>query len=162
MKRFISILTASLAVCASAAANDGVEAFTPEGMERARDEFQYSPVVRAGDYIFLAGVVAGVPPKKNGEPAEITPESLEAAYDRAFARIAAILEAAGADWSDVVEMTTFHTDLRGQGGAFMAAKKRYVSEPYPAWTAIDIDRLWPDAGLTEIKVVAYKPRQTSG
>jgi enamine deaminase RidA (YjgF/YER057c/UK114 family) len=35
-------------------------------------------------------------------------------------------------------------------------KHRYVHAPYPAWTAIDVDRLLPDKGLTEIKIVAVK------
>ncbi|MGF1456223.1 MAG: hypothetical protein ACFB6R_12720 [Alphaproteobacteria bacterium] len=34
---------------------------------------------------------------------------------------------------------------------------RDVEAPFPAWTAIDIDRLYPDGGLVEIKVVAHVP-----
>jgi hypothetical protein len=38
--------------------------------------------------------------------------------------------------------------------AFMAVKDRFVTEPYPAWTAVDIDRLYSDNAVAEIKVVA--------
>ena len=62
---------------------------------------------------------------------------------------------AGVDWSAVVDMTTFHTDLPAQIDLFFQVRDRYVSQPYPAWTAIDIDRLYPDRGLVEIDVTAY-------
>jgi hypothetical protein len=42
--------------------------------------------------------------------------------------------------------------------AIVAAHKRYVKPPYPAWTAIDVDRLIPERGITEIKIVAKRPQ----
>jgi len=33
-------------------------------------------------------------------------------------------------------------------------KKNYVKPPFPAWTAIQVSRLIPPNGITEIKVVA--------
>ena len=53
-------------------------------------------------------------------------------------------------------MTTFHTDLPSQMEGFKKVKHRYIREPFPAWTAIDIDRLMPDTGLVEIKLVARR------
>jgi enamine deaminase RidA (YjgF/YER057c/UK114 family) len=69
----------------------------------------------------------------------------------------AVLERAGSSWDDVLEMTTYHTDLPTQIEGFRAVKDRYVKAPFPAWTAVDIDRLVPDGGLVEIKVVAKVP-----
>ena len=66
-----------------------------------------------------------------------------------------VLEASGADFSQVVEMTTFHTELIHQVGPFTASKDKYLKAPYPAWTAIDVDRLYPERGLVEIKLIAY-------
>jgi enamine deaminase RidA (YjgF/YER057c/UK114 family) len=107
--------------------------------------------VRAGDYVFLSGVVAGMRPDQSGETA------MEQSFDRAFRNVATVLRAAGADWDDVVEMTTYHTDLPAQFDVFARVKDRYVGEPYPAWTAIDVDRLLPDRGIVEIRVIAYAP-----
>jgi enamine deaminase RidA (YjgF/YER057c/UK114 family) len=42
--------------------------------------------------------------------------------------------------------------------AFRTVKDRYVKAPFPTWTAIDVDRLIPDNGLVEIKVIAQKKR----
>jgi enamine deaminase RidA (YjgF/YER057c/UK114 family) len=55
-------------------------------------------------------------------------------------------------------MTTYHTDLPSQLDPFVKVKARYVTAPYPTWTAIDIDRLVPDGGLVEIKVIARKAK----
>ncbi|HVK80336.1 MAG TPA: RidA family protein [Verrucomicrobiae bacterium] len=125
------------------------QTIVPENQRRAYDDYHYAPAVRAGDYVFLSGVVAGLAP---GET------DVEAAYDRAFRVVGATLREAGADWSNVVEMTTYHTDLPAQFEAFSRVKDRHVAAPYPAWTAIDVDRLLPDTGLVEIRVIAYAPR----
>lgn len=128
------------------------ETIVPDGWRSTYDEYHYAPAVRAGDFVFVSGVVAGPAPGATGDAA------LEAGYDRVFRTIAAILAEADADWTDVVEMTTYHTDLPTQFPIFSRVKDRYVPEPYPAWTAIDVDRLLPDGGVTEVRVTAYAPR----
>src|SRR5689334_17306587 len=75
------------------------------------DDWGFSDAIVVGDTIYLSGVVAGL---HEGET------SLEPAYTRAFERIGAILRHAGASWDDVVEMTTFHTDLTTQMPAIVA------------------------------------------
>lgn len=144
----------ALAVFASPALAEPPEPIVPKGLEWQVKEYGFSPAVRAGDFIFVSGVVAGV-----AKDTEATPEALEAGYERAFDRLGEILAAAGADWSDVVEMTTYHTELTAQFQAISRTKNRRISEPYPAWTAIDVDRLLPDNGVTEIRLTVYKPRR---
>ncbi len=112
---------------------------------RLEQEWGFSDALVVGDTVYLSGVVAGV---RDGET------DLQAAYTRAFDRIGAILERAGASWDDVVDLTTFHTDLTTQMPAIVAVKNRYLKPPFPAWTAIQVARLIPNAGITEIKVVA--------
>ena len=80
----------------------------------------------------------------------------EAAYDRAWKILGDVLERSGSSFDGVIELTTFHTDLPSQMDSFVKVKHRYIREPYPAWTAIDIDRLVPDNGLVEIKLVARR------
>ncbi|MFL6745524.1 MAG: Rid family hydrolase, partial [Sphingomicrobium sp.] len=76
-----------------------------------------------------------------------------------FARIGAILKRSGAGWDDVVDITSFHSDLTTQMPAIVAVKNKYVAGPPPAWTAIEVARLIPDRGITEIKIVARLPRR---
>lgn len=105
----------------------------------------YGDAVITGDTIYLSGVVAGLRDQN---------DTLDAAYVRAFERMGAILKRAGSSWDDVVDMTSFHTDLTTQFPAMVAVKNRYVKAPPLAWTAIEISRLIPDRGVTEIKIVA--------
>jgi enamine deaminase RidA (YjgF/YER057c/UK114 family) len=111
-------------------------------------EWGYADAVITGDTIYLSGVVAGL---RDGET------DMEVAYSRAFERIGEILRRAGASWDDVVDITSFHTDVTAQMPAIVAVKNRYVKAPFPAWTAIQVTRLIPPNGLTEIKVVAKLP-----
>ncbi len=107
----------------------------------------FADAVIAGDMIYLSGVVASVNPEETG---------LTEAYERAFVRISKTLERAGVSWDDVVDLTTFHTDLAGQINEFAEVKNRYIKAPFPAWTAIGISTLFEPAGVTEIKIVARK------
>ncbi|MEL7487777.1 MAG: Rid family hydrolase [Pseudomonadota bacterium] len=159
--RSLKRAAAALVICAAmnAPALAQKEAIVPEGSEWAPEQFQFSPAVRAGEFVFLAGVVANLDRDGNGDLIRPTQDQLIASYENAFRYIGDVLKAADAEFDDVVEMTTFHTDLRAQGDAFIEAKKMFLKEPYPAWTAIDVDRLWPDSGITEIKIVAYAPKK---
>lgn len=121
--------------------------------ERASDRafqsrYGYADAVISGDLVILSGVVAGVAP---GE-ATMVP-----AYERAFVHIGTILARAGVSWSDVVEIISYHTDVKTQLDAMAEVKARYIKAPFPAWTAIGVSRLLPDTGITEIKVTARKP-----
>ena len=151
------VLAALMLSGASACAQDASEPDTnaprivPEGWENTYNNFHYAPAVRAGDTLYLSGIVAVL----QGEENENNPENLEAAFDRCFEALGKVLEASGADFSQVVEMTTFHTELIHQVGPFTASKDKYLKAPYPAWTAIDVDRLYPERGLVEIKLIAY-------
>lgn len=112
-------------------------------------EWGFAEAVIDGDRVWLSGVVAGL---RRGE----TIADQEAAYDRAWKILGDVLERSGSSFDGVVELTTFHTDLPAQMDSFVKVKHRYIREPFPAWTAIDIDRLVPDNGLVEIKLVARR------
>jgi len=149
------LLAVMLAVPGAAAAGTRQQATIlltedPEG-RKYQEDWGYADAVVSGDMVYLSGVVAGLRP---GET------DLNAVYERAFTRIGKILQRSGASWNDVVDITTYHTDLTSQMPAIIAVKKKYVVGPPPAWTAIEVSRLIPDRGITEIKIVAKlaKPR----
>ena len=118
---------------------------SPRGRE-FQEKLGYSDAVLAGDLIFLSGIVAGTRPGEEG---------LEPAYERAYRQAAAILARAGASWNDVVDLTSFHTDVEAQIEPLAAVHKRHVKAPYPAWTAIGVSRLL-GGGITEIKITARR------
>lgn len=116
-----------------------------EGSRQFQEDWGYADAVAAGGFVFLSGVVASL---RSGET------DLKPAYTRAFDDIAQSLGRLGCSWGDVVEMTSFHTDLISQMPAIVAVKLRYVGAPYPAWTAVGVTRLVPNSGITEIRVTA--------
>jgi enamine deaminase RidA (YjgF/YER057c/UK114 family) len=108
----------------------------------------FADAVVTGRDVYLSGAMTTL---EEGET------DLEKAYTRTFEAIARTLAKAGASWDDVVEITSFHTDLTSQMPAIVAVKSRFVAPPHAAWTAIGVSRLVADAGITEIKVVAKLP-----
>ena len=149
----IAILPLLLAIPAVSTAGARQEAKVLLSEDPEERKFQeawgYADAVITGDTIYLSGVVVGLRP---GET------DLKIAYERAFKRIGAILTRAGASWDDVVDITSFHTDLTTQMPAIVAVKKQYIGNPPPAWTAIQVSRLIPNSGITEIKMVAKLPK----
>lgn len=118
-------------------------------LQKIQQEWGFADAVVTGDTVYLSGVVAGLRP---GET------DLKLPYERAFEAIAKTLARSGLGWDDVVDITSFHTDLTTQMPAMVAVKNQYVKGPPPAWTAIQVARLIPNTGLTEIKIVAKRPR----
>lgn len=144
-----AFLYAAIAAAPAAARDPAQVLMPPPGSDAANQQWGFAQAVTHGDTVYLSGVVAGM------APGETDPS---AGYDRAFRHIADILKRAGSSWDDVLEMTTYHTDIPSQLDAFVKVKARYVTAPYPAWTAIDVDRLVPDKGLVEIRVIAKKSK----
>ncbi len=119
---------------------------SPRGRE-FQEKWGFNDAIVVGDMIYLSGIVAGTRPDEQG---------FDAAYERVYAQIGAVLKRAGASWDDVVDITSFHTDVEGQIEALAAVHKRHVKAPYPAWTAIGVAKIL-GGGITEIKVVAKRP-----
>lgn len=120
------------------------------GLRGAQEAWGFADVVVADDTIYLSGVVAST------EPGET---DLEPAYARAFAAMDATLKRVDADWDDVVDITTYHTDLGPQMPVIDRVKDRYMTGKPPAWTAIQVVRLIPERGITEIKLTAKRRRR---
>lgn len=116
-----------------------------EKARQARQDWGYADAVLSGDTAYLSGVIAVM------QEGEATPE---AAYQRVFDRIGERLGKIGCSWDDVVEMTTFHTDLDAQLPFIKAAMHKYLRPPFVAWTAVGVTRLAAPDGVTEIKVIA--------
>jgi enamine deaminase RidA (YjgF/YER057c/UK114 family) len=147
MRIFSLLALLMLTSLAYAGARQDAKVVMDSGPEeaKAQAEWGYASAIRVGDTIYVSGVVAGV---RKGET------DLTLGYARAFKEIGETLKSAGASWDDVVDITTFHTDLTTQMPAIVAVKNRYIKPPFPAWTAIQVARLIPTNGITEIKIVA--------
>lgn len=106
-----------------------------------------SPAVVSGNHVFLSGVT-------DSGPDGVMPEEPADQFRQAFEKIGAVLVQAGLGFDAIVEMTTYHVGLRDHFEAFSAVRAEYVSDPFPAWTAIEVAGLRRQGAIVEIRVVA--------
>ena len=119
----------------------------PKDMEVIKERFHYNPGVKAtGHLLFIAGQVG------RDQNLNVV-EGKEAQFVQAFENVKAVLSAAGATFDDVVDMVTYHTDMRDLQ-LFMSIKDRYYTGEYPAWTGIGVTSLAMPGLMVEIKCVA--------
>jgi len=119
----------------------------PASMRAMYENFHFAAAVRSGDLLICSGQLGAGPDGRGiADPA--------AQFAAAFDNVKAVLAEAGLDFSDVIEITTFHVGLMQHLGAFIRAKNAVLPEPYPAWTAIGITELAMPGCLVEIRATA--------
>lgn len=129
------------------ALNNKRQSIVPAPFQAYYDAYHFSPATRVGDTIWVSGQV--------GIGADMEPaEGLRAQAQIAFESLKLILEEAGASLADVVELTTFHTDLHGEIEAFMTVKDQYFPSRYPSWTSVGVTQLALPGLVIEIRAVA--------
>jgi 2-iminobutanoate/2-iminopropanoate deaminase len=106
----------------------------------------YSQAIVVDSFVFVAG--QGPLDPATGQ----TPQGVEAQTHQVLKNLRAILQAAGADMSDVVKVTAHLADL-ADFDAYNGVYRQYFSEPYPVRTTVgsqlhDI--------LVEIDVIAHQ------
>jgi enamine deaminase RidA (YjgF/YER057c/UK114 family) len=111
------------------------------------EETQVPAAVRAGDQLHVSG--------HTGEDRDGRfPPQVEPQIRGTFRNLTETLTAAGADWSQVVSLTSYHVGLRGQEDALLRIAGEFLDAPLPAWTAVGVTELWPPEALLEISCVA--------
>lgn len=121
-------------------------ALFPSGRSSA-DQIKLSPGIISGEHVFLTGMTGSGP---DGE----MPKNIEDQFRQAFEKIGAVLREAGLGFDAIVEMTTYHVGLREHFDRFCAVRSEYVSDPFPAWTAVEVAGLRREGAVVEIKVIA--------
>ena len=106
----------------------------------------YSPCLRAGDFIFVAGQGP-----VNPAPGQTVGDTIEEQTRQTLENIKAILEAAGASMADVVKSTVHLSDLN-LFQRYNAVYAEYFPEPRPVRTTVGSQLL---GFMVEIDVIAY-------
>ncbi|PRY65211.1 enamine deaminase RidA (YjgF/YER057c/UK114 family) [Vreelandella songnenensis] len=121
----------------------------PQGRQDLYEQNGYSAAVRSNGFLFVSGQVGS---REDGSPEPDFTTQVQLAFDN----LQSVLEAAGASFDDILDVTTFHTNPETQFATVMEAKRRaFPGKPYPAWTAVGVNWL---AGFDfEIKVVVRLP-----
>jgi 2-iminobutanoate/2-iminopropanoate deaminase len=119
------------------------EFIVPPGVKAAPT---YSHAVKCDNVIYLAGHVG------RDENGDLVPGGIAAQTERAFQNLRLTLEAAGAQLSDIVKLTIHVLDIGGMAQV-RDVRSRFLSQPMPASTAVEVAQLAPGV-LIEIDGIA--------
>ena len=106
-----------------------------------------SPGILSGDHLFLTGVTGS-------GPDGAMPTDPETQFRQAFAKIGTVLAEANLTFDHIVEMTSYHIGIRDHFDLFDQIRLEHLTDPYPAWTAIEAGGLRRPGALVEIRVIA--------
>lgn len=124
----------------------------PPAMEALARRAGYAPAVKVNGTVYCAGQV--------GRTADLEviadPETQFAA---AWENLRIVLAEAGCCYEDVVEMTTYHVNMREHMGVFRTVKDSLFPRNTCTWTCIGVAELAHPGLLVEIKCIAV-PRHT--
>lgn len=126
-----------------------MEQIVPDSHRPLYDNWHFAPAVVHDGIAFLSGVIGTRP---DGSCAEDAEEQ----FTDLFEGLAAVLAAAGIGFEDVIEMTSYHTDM-SELRMFGKVRDRYMGEPWCAWTAIGCTALALPGARCEVRVTARRP-----
>ena len=109
----------------------------------------YSQAISTGDFLFCSGQL-GLDPASG----TLVEGGVEAQAERSCRNLAAVLEAAGSSFADVVKTTIFLVDM-ADFAAVNAVYARFMPEPPPARSTVAVAAL-PKGGLVEIEAIARR------
>jgi 2-iminobutanoate/2-iminopropanoate deaminase len=107
----------------------------------------FSPAVRVGGFVYLSGQVGQDP-----VTGKVVEGGVEREAEQIFAGLAAVLDAAGLTFTDVVRVGVFLTDI-ASFAAVNAVYARFFQQPYPARTTVGVAAL-PLGAHVEIDLIA--------
>lgn len=114
------------------------------------DEWHLSPGVDTGEFVFFSGVTGC-------HPDDITVAAEpETQFREAFQFLGNTLAAGELRYEDILEMTTYHVELRKHLDVFTRVKDEFIKPPYPAWSAIGATELITPGTLVEIRVICRR------
>lgn len=119
----------------------------------------YPHARKVGNLLFLSGVgprergtkkIPGVELNENGE---IVSYNIEEQCHSVFKNVRLILEASGAKWDDLVDVTVFLTNMKDDFKTYNRVYAEYFKENQPCRTTVEISSL-PTPIAIELKCIA--------
>ncbi|MEU4536286.1 RidA family protein [Streptosporangium sp. NPDC023825] len=129
---------------------------------KATPRGRFPHVKRAGDFLYVSGTSSRRPDNTivGAEADEFGTVTLDIAEQTraVIENIGDILKAAGADLSDLVQITTYLVNINDFGG-YNAVYAEYFDETGPARTTVAVHQLPHPHLLIEIQAVAHRPEE---
>ena len=110
----------------------------------------YSPVIRAGNLLFISGQIPF-----SAETGTVVTGDIAAQTDQVMRNLGTLLKAAGAGFEHVVRTTVFLMDMN-DFAAMNESYAKFVTDPPPARSTVQVARLPRDARI-EIDAIAVLP-----
>ncbi len=120
----------------------------------------YPHARRVGDFVFLSGVgprlpgSGDIPGNRYDEFGKLVGYDIAAQTLSVFRNVRAILEAAGARWEDIVDVTVFLTNMQRDFPIFNELWREHFAGVNACRTTIEVGSL-PTPIAVELKVIAY-------
>ncbi|WP_299826628.1 Rid family hydrolase [uncultured Roseobacter sp.] len=130
------------------------QAIIPESLAEAARATGFSPAIRAGDFLFLTGATGAA------ADGTMPPTAPEQALN-ALGKVQLVLAEEGATEADIVELTSYHTDIDADFSGIQGVLDDFFTAPLPAWTAVEIAGLRRPGARVEFRVVAHHPKRGS-
>jgi enamine deaminase RidA (YjgF/YER057c/UK114 family) len=111
------------------------------------DNFHFSEATKSNGFLLCSGVIG------TGEKGKL-PEDIKEEFRNAWSGIGKLLTECSIGYDDIVEYTSYHVGLQANMRDFMSVRDEFLSEPWPAWTAIGITELAVPGAHVEIRVTA--------
>lgn len=108
----------------------------------------YSQGIDTGALVFVAGQIG-----REAQSGDLA-DGIEAQTEQALKNVAAILDAAGLSWADVVKTTCFLADI-ADFDAFNGVYKTFVVDPAPARSTFAVKEL-PRGARVEVEAIAAR------
>lgn len=144
--KFLSMVITVL-MAASAGAQD-IERINPAGMTQPTN---YSHLVKYDNLMFIAGQISI---DSDGNP--VGEGDMAAQFRQVLENLKTILASQGADFSNVVKINIFTTDV-DRLREHLAIRSEYFGDHAPASTLVQIERLARPVYLLEIEAIAIAP-----
>jgi 2-iminobutanoate/2-iminopropanoate deaminase len=119
--------------------------------ELAEPISHFTDAVRAGDLLFLSGFVP-----VDGEGRLVGGDDVVAQVRQVFANLAAVLEAAGVTFGDVVKVTVYLTDISDRA-RINPVRQEVFGATRPASTLVEVSALVVPGAKVEIDAIAVLP-----
>ena len=124
----------------------------------------YPHARRVGNLLFLSGVGSREPITDNIPGAEfdlngkLISYDIEAQCHSVFTNVGIIVEDAGLEWKDIVDVTVFLINMKDDFDAYNRIYAEYFGDIRPCRTTVEVGAL-PTEIAIELKVVAQFPSQ---
>ena len=126
-----------------------IDIVVPDALKKTYEKMHFAPAVKYNGLIMCSGVIGTVDGK--------VPEKAEDEFRAAWQGVQHTLQAAGAALTDILDFTSYHVGMQEHIMAFVQVKDEFLSDPYPAWSAIGTTELAMPNARVEIRVTARQP-----